>query len=106
MIVDGERYSHLLDPRTGQSFREGPACVSVVAPHCLIAGVTSTIAMLHAEADTGDFLARVGLPHLIARQSGAVSGTANAIRTRDGRSGSEAPAEASTDEVARSVAAG
>ena len=38
MIVDGERYSHLLDPRTGESHRGGPAGVSVVAPHCLVAG--------------------------------------------------------------------
>jgi thiamine biosynthesis lipoprotein len=79
MVVDGERYSHLLDPRTGQSFREGPACVSVVAPHCLIAGVTSTIAMLHVEPEADEFLAGLGLPHLIAHQSGEVSGTANGV---------------------------
>lgn len=75
MIVDGVRHSHLLDPRTGQSFREGPACVSVVAPCCLIAGVTSTIAMLHRETRSLDFLEEVGLPHLLVRQSGEVEGT-------------------------------
>jgi thiamine biosynthesis lipoprotein len=93
MIVDGERYSHLLDPRTGQSFRGGPACVSVVAPHCLIAGVTSTITMLHAEEDTDEFLAGLGLPHLIARQSGEVSGTARVV----------APTEETTASRSRSV---
>jgi len=75
MIVDGVRYSHLLDPRTGESFRDGPACVSVVASCCLIAGVTSTIAMLHPEPQSRDFLEEIGLPHLLVRQSGEVEGT-------------------------------
>lgn len=76
MIVDGVRYSHLLDPRTGECHRGGPACVSIKAPHCLVAGITSTIAMLHDESEASDFLSRVGLPHLLVEQSGKVSGTA------------------------------
>jgi len=79
MIVDGERYSHLLDPRTGESHREGPACISVVAPHCLVAGITSTIAMLHTESSARDFLQDVGLCHLTVSQAGEVSGSARAI---------------------------
>jgi len=79
MIVDGVRYSHLLDPRTGQSHRGGPACVSVKAPHCLVAGITSTIAMLHEESEATRFLARIGLPHLLVTQEGNVSGTADPI---------------------------
>jgi thiamine biosynthesis lipoprotein len=70
MIIDVQRYSHLLDPRTGECHRTGPACVSTTAPHCLVAGITSTIAMLHAESDVGAFLTRVGLPHLLITQSG------------------------------------
>ena len=74
MIVDGVRYSHLLDPRTGESFRDGPACVSVRAPHCLVAGVTATIAMLHDEAGAESFLAELGLAHLGIGQAGRVFG--------------------------------
>jgi thiamine biosynthesis lipoprotein len=81
MIVDGVRYSHLLDPRTGQSHRGGPACVSIKAAHCLVAGITSTIAMLHDEAEAPKFLSRVGLPHLLVEQSGRVSGTAIPARS-------------------------
>jgi thiamine biosynthesis lipoprotein len=77
MIVDGQRYSHLLDPRTGEPHRGGPACVSVTAPHCLVAGVTSTIAMLFPESDAPRFLQNVGLPHLFVTQSGSISGTAD-----------------------------
>ncbi len=80
MIVEGIRYSHLLDPRTGQSFRAGPACVSVTAEHCLIAGAVSTIAMLHREDECAEFLERVGLPHLVVGQDGHVGGTARIVR--------------------------
>jgi thiamine biosynthesis lipoprotein len=80
MIVDGVRYSHLLDPRTGECHRGGPACVSIKAPHCLIAGITSTMAMLHSESEAPEFLSRVGLPHLLVEQSGRVSGTAVSAR--------------------------
>ena len=75
MIVDGIRYCHLLDPRTGESFREGPASISITGPHCLVAGVSATIAMLHPEKDAKAFLAGLGLPHLMIAQSGEISGT-------------------------------
>jgi FAD:protein FMN transferase len=76
MIVDGVRHSHLLDPRTGASFRGGPASVSVTAPLCLVAGAATTIAMLHAEGETERFLAELGLAHLVVRQDGTLAGTA------------------------------
>lgn len=76
MVVDGIRHSHLLDPRTGESFRGGPASVSVTAPLCLVAGAATTIAMLHAEAESAHFLAELGLPHLVIRQDGAITGNA------------------------------
>jgi thiamine biosynthesis lipoprotein len=85
MIVDGVRYSHLLDPRTGECHRGGPACVSIKAPHCLIAGITSTMAMLHSESEAPEFLSRVGLPHLLVEQSGRVSGTAVSARATHAR---------------------
>ena len=49
MLIDGQRYSHILDPRTGWPVR-GLRAVSVVGPNCLIAGSTSTIGMLKGEA--------------------------------------------------------
>ena len=74
MVVDGERYSHLLDPRTGESFRAGPASVSAKADHCLIAGVTTTIAMLHEQSECEAFLSRVGVSHLGVDKNGRVFG--------------------------------
>ena len=82
MIVDGNRYSHILDPRTGASFQNGPACVSVSAPHCLIAGVAATIAMLHETAQALPFLEDLQLPHLVVSQQGRISGSAEIIETK------------------------
>ena len=42
---DGHRYSHILNPRTGQSV-EGLQSVTVFAPTCMVAGAVTTIAML------------------------------------------------------------
>ena len=83
MIVDGVRHPHLLDPRSGESFRSGPACVSVVAPHCLVAGVTATIAMLHETPEAEAFLQDLGLTHLVVSQSGRISGSAELIGPSD-----------------------
>ena len=74
MVIDGIRHPHLLDPRSGESFRGGPASVSVCAPLCLLAGAASTIAMLHEESAAGRFLAELGLPHLLISQGGRISG--------------------------------
>ncbi|MEP7101043.1 MAG: FAD:protein FMN transferase [Burkholderiales bacterium] len=46
--LDGQRYCHILDPRTGWPVR-GWASVSVTAPACIAAGAMSTIAMLKGE---------------------------------------------------------
>ncbi len=47
--IDGERYSHILSPKTGWPVR-GLAAVSVVAPQCVLAGSTCTIAILKETA--------------------------------------------------------
>jgi thiamine biosynthesis lipoprotein len=47
--IGDERYSHLVDPRSGwplQRSRENLRAVSVIAPTCLVAGSVSTLAML------------------------------------------------------------
>jgi len=46
--LDGQRYCHILDPRTGWPVR-GWTSVSVTAPACVAAGALSTIAMLKGE---------------------------------------------------------
>jgi thiamine biosynthesis lipoprotein len=70
MVVDGVRYSHLLDPRSGRPV-SGPRSVSVLASHCLIAGTTSTVAMLSG-GDAGRWLDAVGLPCVRVERDGRV----------------------------------
>ncbi len=62
MVINDKRYSHILNPLTGWPV-QGLRAVSVVAPHCLIAGSTSTIAMLKGE-DGKRWLDSTGLSYL------------------------------------------
>jgi len=72
VVLDGKRYSHLLDPRTGWPV-EGLAGVTVAAPHCLVAGSATTIAMLKGP-EAGRWLQDLGLPHLTVGRDGALGG--------------------------------
>jgi len=60
--IDGVRYSHVLDPRSGWPV-QGLAAVSVMAEQCLIAGTATTIAMLRGSAGA-EWLEELGLPWL------------------------------------------
>lgn len=40
--IDGRRYGHILDPRSGQPVDNGTVSVSVIAPNCTLAGILST----------------------------------------------------------------
>lgn len=62
MEVDGKRYCHILNPRTGWPAQH-LASVSVLAPQCLIAGTATTIAILK-EAQGPAWLSELGLSHL------------------------------------------
>jgi thiamine biosynthesis lipoprotein len=78
LIVDGRRYSHIVDPRTGYpviSF----ASVSVVADSCLVAGAAATLAMLMGVQRGGDWLRELALPHLCIDGDGRISGDIVAI---------------------------
>lgn len=44
---DGIRYSHILNPQTGQAITDAPRAISVAAGSCMQAGMLSTLAMLH-----------------------------------------------------------
>jgi len=74
LIVDGRRYSHILDPRSGypmQSF----ASVSVLGDTCLVAGAAATLAMLFGVAEGRTWLENLGLPFLCVDAAGDAFGS-------------------------------
>ena len=73
ITVDGRRYGHILDPRTGWPVRR-MAAVSVVAPLCVLAGSAATIGMLKDDAGP-DWLERLGLPCLWMDVAGRCGGS-------------------------------
>jgi len=79
MIVDGKRYGHILDPRTGWPI-DGLASVSVIAPRCLVAGTATTVAMLKGERDGARWLDELGLPNMRVTQDGELGGSIRVIR--------------------------
>lgn len=74
IVVDGCRYGHILDPRTGWPVENGCAGVSVVAAQALIAGTATTTAMLLGAAG-GPWLDSLGLPNLRVRGDGGLEGS-------------------------------
>lgn len=62
-IVNGQRYHHILDPRTGWP-SQGLSAVSVMAEQCIVAGMASTTAMLMGPSAGLDWLRALGLPFL------------------------------------------
>lgn len=62
-IVDGRRYCHVMDPRTGWPVAHWQS-VSVVAPLAVAAGACATLAMLHPVAEGLDFLNAQGVRYL------------------------------------------
>jgi FAD:protein FMN transferase len=73
LIIDGKRYSHIVDPRSGYPVL-GFASVSVAADSCLVAGAAATLAMLMGTQRGGDYLRELGLPHLCIDLELRVSG--------------------------------
>lgn len=63
LIIDGKRYGHILDPRTGWPV-QGLVAVSVLAGQCLVAGSSATIAMLRSADEALEWLEGLGLPWL------------------------------------------
>jgi thiamine biosynthesis lipoprotein len=61
IVIEGVRYGHILDPRTGWPVRH-LASVSVVAEQCVVAGSAATIGVLKQERGPA-WLAELGLPH-------------------------------------------
>lgn len=71
--IDGRRYCHILDPRTGWP-AEGLASVTLVAESCLSAGSLATAAMVKGRAGAR-WLRERGARHIIFEQDGGFSGT-------------------------------
>jgi thiamine biosynthesis lipoprotein len=61
--IDGKRYGHILNPRTGWPVA-GLVAVSVLAQQCLVAGSSATIAMLKPRDEALEWLGGLGLPFL------------------------------------------
>ncbi|MGL4449152.1 MAG: FAD:protein FMN transferase [Shewanella sp.] len=64
--VNGQRYGHIIDPRTGYPVLGAPRSVTVLGPNCVTAGMLATMAMLegpNAEA----FLQQQAVKHDIFR---------------------------------------
>jgi len=74
--VNGQRYGHILDPRTGYPVNNGCRAVSVIAPTCTIAGVLSTTAFILGPQDG----LRLIESHLGAE--GSITTDTNRIHTR------------------------
>jgi FAD:protein FMN transferase len=71
--VDGQRYCHILDPRTGWP-AQGLSSVTVISDHCLVAGSLSTAAMLKG-ADGAAWLHGLGVRHIAIDVNGKSRGT-------------------------------
>lgn len=71
--LDGRRYGHILNPRTGWPV-QGLAAVSVLADYCVVAGSAATIGMLQEEEGKA-WLWGLGLPHLWVDVGGHTGGS-------------------------------
>lgn len=73
IVLDGVRYGHVLNPKTGWPVNY-MAAVSVIGEFCVVAGSASTIGMLKGEAGP-DWLSSLGLPHLWVNVRGESGGS-------------------------------
>ncbi|WP_219319494.1 FAD:protein FMN transferase [Methylovirgula sp. HY1] len=71
--VEGRRFGHLIDPRTGWPVQGLPS-VTVAADTCLAAGMVSTIAVLKGQAGP-KWLRESGAAHLYVETTGALGGS-------------------------------
>jgi len=79
--VDGVRYCHILDPRSGWP-AHGLSSVTVISDHCLVAGSLATSAMLKGRSGAA-WLKGLGVRHIVIDDQGRCSGT-EPLRIRPG----------------------
>ncbi len=82
IVLDGVRYGHILNPRTGWPVRH-LASVSVVGDLCVVAGSASTIAMLKEDSGPA-WLEGMGLPHFWVDVQGEAGGSLAALAIDEG----------------------
>jgi thiamine biosynthesis lipoprotein len=80
MEVDGRRYCHILDPRTGWP-AHGLSSVTVIADRCLVAGSLSTSAMLKGKAGAA-WLQGLAVRHVVIDKQGNYCSTEPPLLTR------------------------
>jgi thiamine biosynthesis lipoprotein len=73
ILINGQRYGHILNPKTGWPVRK-LAAVSVVGDFCVVAGSASTIAMLKEESGI-EWLQELGLPYCWVDNTGNAGGS-------------------------------
>lgn len=71
--VDGRRYCHILDPRSGWP-AQGLRSVTVISERCLVAGSLSTTAMLKGRAGAA-WLKSLGVRHIVVDDRGECGGS-------------------------------
>lgn len=71
--VDGRRYCHILDPRTGWPV-QGLSSVTVISDRCLVAGSLSTAAMLKGRGGAA-WLQDLAVRHIVIDEDGNFYGT-------------------------------
>jgi FAD:protein FMN transferase len=76
--VDGRRYCHILDPRTGWP-AQGLSSVTVISERCLVAGSLSTAAMLKGREGAA-WLGGLGVRHVAIDEEGNFCGTESPLR--------------------------
>jgi thiamine biosynthesis lipoprotein len=62
---DGQRFTHILNPRTGWPVANAPRAVTVAAGTCTQAGMLTTLALLQG-AGAESFLKQAGVPYWLA----------------------------------------
>ena len=74
--IDGRRYCHFLDPRSGWPVR-GLSSVTVISDRCMVAGSLSTIAMLKGRQDR--LAPQLGVRHFAVTEDGQCHGTEDSL---------------------------
>jgi thiamine biosynthesis lipoprotein len=70
--IDGKRYCHILNPKTGFPTEDSFQSVSVFSPSCLVSGTATTVAMLYGEQRGARYLDRLKLPYLAVMKDGTL----------------------------------
>jgi thiamine biosynthesis lipoprotein len=69
--VDGKRYSHILNPKTGWPV-DGFPSVTILGDYCLVAGSAATIASLKEPKEALEWLNDLGLPYVCVANDGTM----------------------------------